>query len=206
MQQPTLTLIAGCNWASKSIYSKLFVEEGIEPFDYAKIYLSKLANLKESEPNNQIAINQTAEELNTKIKEAFQNRNSFCFETNLHVFLYSWIEEAKLKGYLIEMYFFCLDSIQTAKERVYIRTKKNDHNVSDAIIEYKWKEGYKNINLNFKLFDYLSFIYNSANDIPTLLFEILKIDQTHYQFIQLVKQLTKFIERRLPSIFNQLIK
>jgi predicted ABC-type ATPase len=104
------------------------------------------------------------------------------------------------------MYFFCLDSIQTAKERVYIRTKKNDHNVSDAIIEYKWKEGYKNINLNFKLFDYLSFIYNSANDIPTLLFEILKIDQTHYQFIQLVKQLTKFIERRLPSIFNQLIK
>jgi predicted ABC-type ATPase len=117
-----------------------------------------------------------------------------------------WIEEAKAKGYLIEMYFFCLDSIQTAKERVYIRTQNNGHNVSDEIIEYKWKEVYKNINLNFKLFDYLSFIDNSANDIPALLFEILKIDETHFQFIQLVKQLPNFIETRLPSIFNQLIK
>jgi len=50
-----------------------------------------------------------------------------------------WIEEAKAKGYLIEMYFFCLDSIETAKKRVYIRTKNNGHNVSDAIIEYNGK-------------------------------------------------------------------
>ncbi len=71
MQQPTLTLIAGCNGAGKSTYSKLFVEEGIEPFDYDKIYLTKLANLKESELNNQIAINQTTEELNAKIKNPF---------------------------------------------------------------------------------------------------------------------------------------
>ena len=99
MQQPVLTLIAGCNGAGKSTYSRLFVEEGIEPFDYDKIYLSKLANLKESELNNLIAINQTTEELTNKIKEAFENRNSFCFETNLHVFPYLWIEEAKAKGY-----------------------------------------------------------------------------------------------------------
>ncbi len=67
MQQPVLTLIAGCNGAGKSTYSRLFVEEGIEPFDYDKIYLSKLANLKESELNNLIAINQTTEELTNKI-------------------------------------------------------------------------------------------------------------------------------------------
>ena len=65
----------------------------------------------------------------------------------------NWLYEFKQSGFRIEIYFFCLDTLEKAKERVMIRTKNEGHFVSDEIIEIKWKEGYKNINMYFALFD-----------------------------------------------------
>ena len=100
------------------------------------------------------------------------------------------------------MHFFCLDNIDLAKQRVAIRTKNNGHFVSDDIIKYKWKEGYKNLNLNFSKFDFISFIDNSKDSIPVIMFELEKFSNLNYSFVQLLDELPEYVERRFPDIFK----
>ncbi len=201
MQQPHLIIIAGCNGAGKSTYSPMLVD-GVIPFDYDKKYLEIYQSLPDSELREKIALNKTTTELNTLIETSFLKNQSFCFETNLHIFPYQWIERAKELNFLIDMHFFCLDNIDLAKQRVAIRTKNNGHFVSDDIIKYKWKEGYKNLNLNFSKFDFISFIDNSKDSIPVIMFELEKFSSLNYSFVQLLDELPEYVERRFPDIFK----
>jgi predicted ABC-type ATPase len=201
LQQPHLIIIAGCNGAGKSTYSPMLVD-GIIPFDYDKKYLEIYQSLPDSELREKIALNRTTTELNALIETSFLKNQSFCFETNLHNFPYQWIERAKELNFLIDMHFFCLDNIDLAKQRVAIRTKNNGHFVSDDIIKYKWKEGYKNLNLNFSKFDFISFIDNSKDSIPVIMFELEKSSSLNYSFVQLLDELPEYVERRFPDIFK----
>ena len=60
MQQPCLKIIAGCNGAGKSTYSKLFSEDTV-PFDYDKRFLERYRSMPDSELREQIAINKTTD-------------------------------------------------------------------------------------------------------------------------------------------------
>lgn len=100
MQQPHLIIIAGCNGAGKSTYSKLFSKELI-PFDYDKRYLAIYNSMPDSELREQIAANQTTSELEQLVKDSFDAKNSFCFETNFHIYPKEWIEIAKKLNYSI---------------------------------------------------------------------------------------------------------
>jgi predicted ABC-type ATPase len=102
------------------------------------------------------------------------NKQTFAFETNLYPYPKDIIARAKMCGFKLEMYFFCLSSIELAKERVEIRAKNNGHDVDEQTIIVKWKEGYRNINLYFHDFDFLTFIDNSLHQEPTFLFELNK--------------------------------
>jgi predicted ABC-type ATPase len=201
LQQPHLIIIAGCNGAGKSTYSKSIVSPLI-PFDYDKRYLEIYASLRDSELKDKIVQNQTTNELEHLIETSFREKQSFCFETNLHIFPHSWIKKAKSLGYKIDMHFFCLENIEIAKERVLIRAKNNGHFVEDEIISYKWKEGYKNLNINFEEFDYISFIDNSKDDIPEIMFEIEKQEDNTFELTIFTSKLPEYIERRFPSIFK----
>lgn len=180
--------------------------EGITPFDYDKRFLEIYESLPDSELREDFAKNETTKELNLLIENSFLNKSSVCFETNLHIFPLNWIEKAKELNFIIDMHFFCLTDIELAKKRVEIRTKNNGHFVSDEVINYKWKEGYKNLNLNFSKFDYISFIDNSNEGIPLIMFELEKINGTsNYNFNQFIEILPEYIERRLPSIFKYIV-
>lgn len=203
MQQPHLIIIAGCNGAGKSTYSQTIVDP-ILPFDYDKRFLEIESSLPDSELKEEFAKNQTTNELTSLIEKAFENKKSFCFETNLHIFPSNWILKAKESGFIIDMHFFCLENIELAKKRVEIRSKNNGHYVSDEIIDYKWREGYKNLNNHFAEFDYISFIDNSNEKIPQFMFELEKITNEEFNLTKLIKVLPNYIERRLPAIFQYL--
>lgn len=207
MQQPCLKIIAGCNGSGKSTYSKLFSEDP-PSFDYDKRFLLRYNLMPDSELREQIAIDSTTNEFNTEFNEAIENKKSFCFETNLtSPYPSEKIEQAKINGYRLEMYFFCLESIELAKKRVDIRTKNDGHFVEDHVIRYKWKEGYKNINLHYTDFDYLLFVDNSTNlKIPKPLFEMEKSGENTFVLRKYSEELPKYTQRRLPEIFNLLIE
>lgn len=97
-----------------------------------------------------------------------------------------------------------MDTIEKAQSRVLIRAKNNGHFVDDETIKFKWKEGYKNINLHYGLADNVIFIDNSKNNkIPETICEINKINATNFEIIQVV-ELPFYLKHRLPNIFNLL--
>jgi len=83
-----------------------------------------------------------------------------------------------------------------------IRTKNNGHFVDDETIKYKWKEGYRNINLFYNLVDNVVFIDNSINnEIPKTICEIRKVDETNFRLI-VAEKLPTYLKHRIPSIFD----
>lgn len=204
MQQPSLIIVAGCNGSGKSTYSKFLVEKGVIPFDYDLKFRSYYESLPDSEFREQFARDKTTTELENVLESSFQHLRTFCFETNLYEFPMNWVNRAKDLGFRIVVFFFCLENMDLAKERVLIRTKNDGHFVEDSIVELKWKAGYKNINLHYPLVDLLVFIDNSEEDSPTVLFELVKEDDFNFTIIKHVAQIPDYTERRLPSIFNLL--
>ncbi len=201
MQQPYLRIFAGCNGSGKSTYSKVFSQDAI-PFDFDKRFLERYNSMPDSELREEIAKYLTSEEFLNESNKAITKLESFAFETNLFPLPIELIAKAKSKGFKIEMYFFCLNSIELAKERVEIRARNNGHDVDEQTIILKWKEGYKNINLHFSDFDFLTFIDNSLNQEPTFLFELVKNQEDLFELTMFVEELPDYTETRLPAIFN----
>lgn len=201
MQQPCLRIFAGCNGSGKSTYSQVFSRDAV-PFDYDKRFLKRYKAMPDSELREEIAKNITSEEFLTEFNHAILVNQTFAFETNLYPYPEKFVSEAKSNGFRLEMYFFCLKSIELAKERVEIRAKNDGHDVDEKTIELKWKEGYKNINLHFNDFDYLTFIDNSLDQEPTFLFELIKNHENSFELTQFEDELPEYTERRLPAIFD----
>ena len=201
MHNPHLIIIAGCNGSGKSTFSSALVKEVI-PFDYDKRFLEVYSSLNDSEFKEQIVLNQVTDELNELVSSSINNSKTFCFETNLHVFPFNWIKQAKDKGFNIILYFFSLKNIELAKERVKIRTINNGHYVNDETIEYKWKEGYKNLNLHFNNFDKILFIDNTKLYSPKILFEMNKSNEDNYDILLYSSTIPIYLQKRLPSIFD----
>ncbi len=203
MRQPHLIIFAGCNGSGKSTFSKSLVEEQIVPFDYDKCFIENYNSLRDSELRDNFAKDLTEKQLENQINKAFNELHSFSFETNLHVFPHQIISQAKGLNYVIDIFFFCLDNLDIAKKRVEIRTKNNGHFVSNETIEYKWKEGYKNLNLHYQLFDNLVFIDNSIeNKTPQILFEMNKVNHLEFTLNLFADAIPRYTERRFPAIFS----
>ena len=100
------------------------------------------------------------------------------------------------------MYFFCLENIEKAIERVAIRAKNKGHFVPENVINYKWKEGYKNVNSHFSDFDYIAFIDNSEELIPKILFEMNKDGDEEFVISVFENKLPIYIPTRFPAIFQ----
>lgn len=204
MRTPILTIVAGCNGSGKSTFSKTVVND-IAPFDYDKRYLEIYSSLYDSEYREQFAKQKATEDFESSIKGAFSNRKDFCYETNFDTYPVDYALEAKKLGYKLHLYFYCLTSLEVAKERVAVRTKNNGHFVRNDVIEYKWKEGYKNLNLHFHIFDFIQLVDNSKYlSIPTNLFSLSK--NTQGIFIPEITNIIflKYSQRRFPEIHKLL--
>jgi predicted ABC-type ATPase len=205
MSKPNLIVVAGCNGSGKSTFSKNYVKN-IIPFDFDKKLAQKYDAMQDSELRDVIARNLTRTEFETAIYEAFSKRESFCYETNFDANPVYWVEQAKKLGYDIKLYFYCLDSLEMAKQRVYYRTSNKGHFVADDIVEYKWKEGYKNLNLHYKLFDHILLIDNSSEITPVQnIFSLTKNKDTSYE-VNIFNTIPHYAKRRFPKIYNILKK
>lgn len=56
---PDLTVIAGCNGAGKSTFALSFLPEGLNSFDYDRIFLENYNGLPDSELREKFAKDQT---------------------------------------------------------------------------------------------------------------------------------------------------
>tara|TARA_R110002072_G_scaffold298710_1_gene473015 strand:- start:26362 stop:26982 length:621 start_codon:yes stop_codon:yes gene_type:complete len=202
LHTPTLIIVAGCNGSGKSTFSKTYIQ-GIKPFDYDKRYLEIYHSLPDSELKDMFAKNKTTKEFESSIYGAFSNREDFCYETNFDNHPIDYVITAIEKGYQVHLHFYCLDDIELAKERVSIRTVNQGHFVPNNTIEYKWKEGYRNLNLYYNIFDYILLIDNSYHlKTPTNLFSLSKVSHDSYAVEKYSENIPEYSKRRFPDIYK----
>ncbi|RLD82222.1 MAG: hypothetical protein DRJ07_08420 [Bacteroidetes bacterium] len=207
MQKPYLIIVAGCNGSGKSTFSKTHVN-AVEPFDFDKRFMEIYDSMSDSELRHQIAKNTAIKEFESSINGAFSKGENFCYETNFDDSPLYWAEKAKKLGYRIELIFYCLSSLDLAKKRVRFRTKNKGHYVADNTIDYKWKEGYKNLNLHFQFFDFILLVDNSSKTQPAQdLFALIKNDDNHngYEAEFYSRRIPPYAKIRIPNIYKTLL-
>ncbi|AWK03787.1 hypothetical protein HYN56_05920 [Flavobacterium crocinum] len=161
MSKPLLLVIAGCNGSGKSTFSKPLSPDNFTPFDYDLEFLRFYNSLMDSDIRDLMAHRMAFKELKSQIKDAIENKSSFCYETNFNSTPLHWPELFKNNGYDLHLIFLCLDSIQEAKKRVAIRVENGGHFVPDSEIQKRYYEGFNNLNSFFNFFDYVD-LYDSS--------------------------------------------
>ena len=199
---PDLTVIAGCNGSGKSTYASTFLPEGVTSFDYDKLYLETYHSLPDSEFRGKFAKDQTTTLFEDSIKNAIEKGLHFCYETNFDSYPLFWPQTFRDSGYQINIIFFCLTKKEIAQHRVQVRTEFKGHFVNNKTIDYKWKAGYKNLNLHFGFFDNILIVDNSK---PEMLFEnILQIENGEFELM--TENVPEYLKRRLPDIYKLIPK
>ncbi|KAF2336326.1 zeta toxin family protein [Flavobacterium daemonense] len=161
MSKPVLLVIAGCNGAGKSTFSKPLSPENFTPFDYDLEFLKNYNSLFDSEMREVMAHQMAFKELENQIEKAIETKSSFCYETNFNSTPLHWPELFKKNGYDLHLIFLCLDSIQEATKRVAIRVENGGHFVPNNEIQKRYYDGYSNLNSFYYYFDYVD-LYDSS--------------------------------------------
>lgn len=100
-----------------------------------------------------------------KMHEYFEKEITFNQETTLcGKSIISIIRNAKAKGYLIELHYIGLDSLEIAKMRVQHRAANGGHGIPDEDIEKRYKETFKNLEIVIPLCD-LTVLYDNTEKI-----------------------------------------
>jgi predicted ABC-type ATPase len=139
---PNLYIIAGCNGAGKTTASYTILPEVLNCYEF--INADEIAKgLSPFKPESvsfeagRIMLHQIQKHLDAKI--------DFAIETTLSSKHYEGIiKEAKQKGYTINLLFFWLPTIESAKERVKKRVENGGHSIPPDIIERRYKRGLYN--------------------------------------------------------------
>ncbi|CAM3581807.1 zeta toxin family protein [Flavobacterium chungbukense] len=161
MSKPLLLVVAGCNGSGKSTFSTPLSPDKFTPFDYDLEFLRFYNSLMDSDIRDLMAHRMAFKELESQIKNAIENRLSFCYETNFNSTPLHWPELFKNNGYDLHLIFLCLDSIQEAKKRVAIRVENGGHFVPENEIQKRYFEGYNNLDSFFDYFDYVD-LYDTS--------------------------------------------
>lgn len=199
---PELIIIAGCNGAGKSTFAPSFLPEGLNSFDYDRVFSENYNSLPDSELREDFAKNQTTKDFELSVEKAINNKTDFCYETNFDTHPIYWAQKFKENGFQINLIFFCLEKQEIARHRIQVRTEFKGHFVDNKSVDLKWKAGYKNINLHFQYFDNILFVDNSIqNEVYT---NILQIEKG--EFVLMTDKIPKYFETRLPNIYKHLIQ
>jgi predicted ABC-type ATPase len=140
---PVLSIIAGPNGAGKSTHSnELLTDLEIEAFDFDKEFYSIWSQFDFDPSIEQGAFDRAQKLYTDRRTNALEQKQNFAFETNYHTkHVFSVIEIFQSSGYKIELIFICLESADTAIERVKDRVAKGGHSVDEMTIRERFKNG-----------------------------------------------------------------
>ena len=169
-------IFAGCNGAGKTtaFESTLFntnicndylntdrIAKGISPFDSANVAIKAGKLLIE------------------RLNELLGAGKTFALETTLSGRAYKQhFEKAKARGYDIILFYYWLNSVELAKERVRLRVNSGGHNVPEKDIERRYFRGINNLfSLYLPIVD-SAFLYDNSEQPLNLLAEYNKKKMT----------------------------
>ena len=158
--RPEFTVIAGPNGAGKSRLCSYYIH--CKSFDGDLLAL----NLRKEHPEwEERWIGGTvAGELQKQKDNAITQQKDFAFETNFsNDLIINMINEFKVAGFKITLFYFGLGSLTESTSRVMQRKLFGGHDVADEVIEYNFYEGIKRMQESLHLFDNITFIDGNTN-------------------------------------------
>jgi predicted ABC-type ATPase len=200
VSKPQLLVVAGCNGSGKSTYSKSLSPYNTLPFDYDKHFLDIYNAKPDSELKERMSHYQAFEILEQSVESAIKNRFSFCYETNFNSTPMHWPEKFRSNGYEINMFYFCLNSVEEAKKRVQIRYENGGHYVPDNEVEERFYLGYKYLDKHFEDFDYIHLLDSSSYDNTPC-----HIASIHNGKLKTISKYPKYLRNFLPNITELII-
>ncbi len=201
MAKPKLWIIAGCNGAGKSSYSKALVENGIIPFDYDAYFLKYYQSIQPTEIQDQMAHNLAYKELESQVEKAISGQKDFSYETNFNSTPLFWPQKFRDNGYEIHLIFLVLNSIEEAIRRVAVRVQNGGHFVPKNEIHRRYFQGFQNLDNHFTFFDGIDVFDSSGYEMePSFCFSIIQGKVIY------LKEFPEFLKVLIPHIYKTTIR
>jgi len=160
-------IIAGPNGAGKTTFATEFLSveaRGIN-FINADIIAARVEPLQPEKAGiraGKIMLN--------RINEYIKKGDSFAFETTLSGKTYlKKIEEMKLKGYEVILYYLKLATVELAIERVKLRVAQGGHNIPEKDIRRRFERSWINFNKFYKALVDRWIIFDTSNLPPKII-------------------------------------
>lgn len=154
-------VIAGCNGAGKTTASYTILPEILDCDEF--VNADEIAKgLSPFRPEK--AGIQAGRLMLQRIKLLIEKGQDFAFETTLSTKSYkNLVEDAKGKGYSVNLIFFYLSSPELAVKRVETRVKEGGHNIPEKVIRRRYENGLRNFfNIFSPIVNEWMFIENSG--------------------------------------------
>lgn len=136
---PDLFIIAGPNGAGKSTYVKRFLPEEMRCREFVNADLIA-AGLSPFAPD---AVSfQAGRIMLNRLRELFESRQSFSFETTLTGYGYAHLlREMKEAGYRIRLDYLWIPNLDITRNRVKQRVQKGGHDIPDEVQQRRFGKG-----------------------------------------------------------------
>lgn len=166
-QRPQIFVLSGPNGAGKTTAAGVVLPEclGIDQFVNADLIargLSPFAPERMAFRAGRLMLE--------RIHDLRARRESFGFETTLATRSYvPFLRDARASGYVVELVYIWLSSVELALSRVRGRVAQGGHDVPAAIVERRYYRGLRNlIEMYLPLCDLWTVADNSADELVTV--------------------------------------
>ena len=172
---PELFIIAGCNGAGKTTAAYNLLPEVFKTVEFLNAdEIARSINANDVEK----AAFAAGKILLTKINEFIEIKKSFALETTLSGNTYlDIIEQAKINGFEITMFFVYLENVELAIERVALRVSKGGHNIPTEIIKRRYLKGIKNLPKYLEIVDNWYLYDNSVGEYNLIAKQVLQVKE-----------------------------
>ena len=162
-------IISGCNGAGKTTASFTILPELLEIKEF--VNADEIARGLSPFQPEKVSI-EAGKIMLRRIQELMSQGEDFAFETTLSTRSFvGLIKQAKERGFIVNLIFYWLDSVELAIERVKTRVSEGGHHIPTDTIIRRYHAGLKNfINLYRDKVDYWMLIDNSHTE-PALIAE-----------------------------------
>lgn len=166
---PNLYIISGCNGAGKTTASFTVLPELLKVREF--VNADEIARGLSPFQPEKVPI-EAGKIMLRRMQELFTQNEDFAFETTLSSRSFvGQIKQAKELGYVVNLVYYWLDSVELAIERVKTRVSEGGHHIPTDTIIRRYSAGLKNfINLYRDKVDYWILIDNSQTE-PHLIAE-----------------------------------